>query len=185
MEYVIYFIVCVENNKVYVGRSQEHDKRFRAHRNMLRKNEHRNMHLQEDWNKYGEESFEFRVIHTVHTLDESVNIEQDYIDDKTLSKYNIGRALDGGNTYTNNPRSPETKKLKSKIFSGEGNPMYGKPKSDLMIRRVKEANSKPISIEDVEYTSLTEASKQLGLGVTTINYRLKATSDKFKEWKYI
>lgn len=185
MNYVVYFIVCLENNKVYVGRSQEYEKRFRAHKNMLRRNMHNNMKLQEDWNKYGEDSFEFRIIHTVNTIDDSIKIEQQYIDDKTLNKYNITDASGGGDTYTNNPRSPETKKLKSKIFSGKGNPMYGKPKSELTIRRIKEANSKKISINGVHYNSLSEASEKLDVGVTTISYRLNSNSERFKEWKYL
>lgn len=185
MRYVVYFIVNLENSKIYVGRSQEIEKRFRAHKNMLRKSEHNNMLLQEDWNIYGENSFEFRIIHTVDTLEDSVNIEQQYIDDKTLNKYNISCAKDGGDTYTNNPRSPETKKLKSKIFSGKGNPMYGKPKSELMISRVKEANSKPVCIEGVRYSSLTEAAEKLKLGTTTVSYRLSAKSERFKNWNYI
>lgn len=185
MEYVVYFIVCLKNNKVYVGRSQEYEKRWRAHKNMLRSNTHRNMWLQEDWNKYGEENFDFRIIHTVHTVDDSIKMEQCYIDDHTLNKYNISSAESGGDTYTNNPRSPETSKLKSKVFSGKGNPMYGRPKTKRMIENVKKANSKPVSIEGVEYKSSAEASKFLGIGETTVNYRINATSNKFKEWKYI
>ena len=53
MEYNIYKIICKVNSKEYYGRSQEVEKRFRAHKNMLRSNTHRNMYMQEDWNKYG------------------------------------------------------------------------------------------------------------------------------------
>ena len=45
MIYSVYKIICKTNKKEYYGRSQEVEKRFRAHKNMLRKNEHRNMYL--------------------------------------------------------------------------------------------------------------------------------------------
>ncbi len=63
--------------------------------------------------------------------------------------------------------------------------MYGKPKTDYMIQKTREANSKPIIIEGITYSSLTEASEKLGIGNTTISYRLNSNSDRFKEWKYI
>lgn len=62
--------------------------------------------------------------------------------------------------------------------------MYGRPKSEYTLQRIKEANSKQILIEGKLYNSVTDASKELGLGVTTICYRLKAQSDTFKDWNY-
>ncbi|MEX5942406.1 hypothetical protein [Mammaliicoccus sciuri] len=62
--------------------------------------------------------------------------------------------------------------------------MYGKPKSEHMLRRVKEANSKSIFIEGKTYNSLTEASHELGIGITTVSYRLNSVSERFREWKY-
>jgi hypothetical protein len=61
--------------------------------------------------------------------------------------------------------------------------MYGREKSELMINRVKEVNSKPVSIDGKVYSSLTEASNELGMGVSTVSYRLKAKS--FTDWIYI
>ncbi|MEX5935945.1 hypothetical protein [Mammaliicoccus sciuri] len=53
-----------------------------------------------------------------------------------------------------------------------------------MLRRVKEANSKSIFIEGKTYNSLTEASHELGIGITTVSYRLNSVSERFREWKY-
>lgn len=181
MEYNIYKIICKVNNKEYYGRSQEVEKRFRAHKNMLRSNTHRNMYMQEDWNKYGEEMFEFIIIETFKTLEESIKSEQNYIDKNIGVGYNIGGSKDGGDRMKYNPRKEETRKLKQKIFSGENNPMYGKEKTDKMINSVKEANSKPIEIDGKKYKSITEASDVIGVKKTTIIYRLD--SKNFKTYK--
>lgn len=182
MIYNIYSITCLNNGKVYFGRSQEIEKRWRSHKNMFRKSSHNNTKMQEDWNKYGEEAFLFEVIYTTSDLEESIEIEQSYIDSDIFTKYNISNAKMGGDTFTNNPRQEEIRKLKSINSSGERNPMYGKPKSARMIQRVKEANSKKVVIDGVLYPSVTEASKAHNMKVSTVCYRLKANS--FKDWKY-
>lgn len=182
MEYVIYSITCKTTSKKYFGRSQEIDKRWRAHKNMLRRGIHNNKLMQQEWSEYGEEDFIFEILHSYSDLQESIIKEQEYIDDELYEKYNISDAKDGGDTFTNNPRSEEIRKLKSQNSSGKNNPMYGKPKNKYTIDRIKEVNSKKIIINGKLYNSLTEASKELGLGITTIGYRLKANT--FTEWKY-
>lgn len=50
-----------------------------GHLNKLRKNEHANRHMQNAWNKYGEESFRFSIIEECNP-EECVAVEQRYID---------------------------------------------------------------------------------------------------------
>lgn len=183
VEYNVYSITCKSTGFAYIGRSQEIEKRWRSHRNMLRRGTHSNTIFQMDWTTYGEEDFDFSILHTYDNLDNAERKEQELID-STVHKYNISDAGDGGDTFTNNPRQEEIRKMKSYNSSGERNPMYGKPKSEFTIRRIKEANSKPILIDGVHYSSVREASRALGVGVTTICYRLKAESDQFTNWKY-
>lgn len=182
MKHVVYSITCMKTGKKYFGRSQEIEKRWRAHKNMLRRGNHNNSLLQAEWSLYGENSFEFKKLHIYETLTEAELKEQEYIDDLSYDKYNISDAMDGGDTFTNNPKKEHTRKLKSMNAKGKNNPMYGKPKSELTIRRIKEANSKKVVIDGVEYESLTNASKTLGLGITTVSYRLN--SNTFTNWKY-
>lgn len=185
MKYEVYSITCLVNEKVYFGRSQETEKRWRSHKNSLRRGIHNNLSLQRDWTEYGEENFTFVVLHSVDSCEEAEKLEQEYIDSLLFVKYNISNAKMGGDTFSNNPRSESTRKLKSINAAGERNPMYGKEKSELMINRVKEANSKKISINGIVYSSLTEASNKLNIGVTTVNYRLKSQSQNFTEWFYV
>ena len=143
------------------------------------------MFLQEDWNKYSEENFEFVILHEFDSLEDSINKEQYYINSNIGIGYNIGDALNGGDRMKNNPRKEETRKLKSKIFSGKGNPMYGKKKSKKMIDSVKKANSKKVSIEGKIFNSGSEAAEYYKLKKNTVQYRLKSKSEKFKNWFYI
>ena len=87
----IYFISNKVNGKRYIGSSKDIEQRFRAHRSELNRGVHRNVHLLNAWNKYGEESFEFSV---VEECDEENRfaIEQRYLsfaEDDKEKYYNI------------------------------------------------------------------------------------------------
>lgn len=59
----IYKITNTQNNKMYIGQTKQKVKKRRyKHKWALRKGNHANAHLQSAWNKYGEESFDFKVI---------------------------------------------------------------------------------------------------------------------------
>lgn len=60
----IYAIVNTRNGMRYVGQAADIEKRWYEHRYELRKDKHRNAHLQLAWNKYGEKAFEFCVVDT-------------------------------------------------------------------------------------------------------------------------
>lgn len=68
----IYKIENKVNGKIYVGQSIDIDTRWYNHRNELNGNRHCNEHLQNAWNKYGENSFEFIIIEecTLDNIDE-------------------------------------------------------------------------------------------------------------------
>ena len=58
----IYHIINKHNERVYIGCSTALQRRFMSHKWHLRKNKHVNKHLQEDYNKYGLDAFEFKVV---------------------------------------------------------------------------------------------------------------------------
>ena len=65
----IYKIENRINGKVYIGESLDIHKRWELHISELSSNTHHNYKLQEDWNKYGQDNFEFTVI---VTLDDNI-----------------------------------------------------------------------------------------------------------------
>ena len=61
----IYSITNTLNNKRYIGSATRLKERWRVHKYLLRKNKHFNNHLQNAWNKYGEENFKFESIELI------------------------------------------------------------------------------------------------------------------------
>lgn len=76
----IYLIRCLINDKVYVGQSKGRiSDRFYKHRQELRNNRHKNKYLQYDWDKFGEENFEFITVKDGLALEILDEEESDYI----------------------------------------------------------------------------------------------------------
>ena len=75
----IYMLLNTKNGKRYVGSSINIRKRLWEHRALLRHNKHGNPHLQNAWNKYGENFFEYSVL---EKCDEDIRFirEQFYVD---------------------------------------------------------------------------------------------------------
>lgn len=58
----IYCIRNIKNDKVYIGSSNNLQRRLRDHKSELNKGIHANDHLQKSWQHYGEDCFEFLVL---------------------------------------------------------------------------------------------------------------------------
>lgn len=58
----IYIIKNIVNGKYYVGRSVNLTKRLQSHKQLLHKNNHYNIYLQNSFNLYGESNFLFKVL---------------------------------------------------------------------------------------------------------------------------
>ena len=58
----VYQIINLINNKVYIGETTRGELRWEQHLRGLRGNYHPNSLLQEDFNKYGEEAFEWSIL---------------------------------------------------------------------------------------------------------------------------
>lgn len=61
----IYKISNKKNGKIYIGSSVDVDKRWLQHKINLIENNHYNSDLQQDYNKYGKEAFEFKTMKEV------------------------------------------------------------------------------------------------------------------------
>jgi group I intron endonuclease len=76
----VYAIVNTVDGKMYVGSSTNIKKRWGDHLWFLRNNKHRNPYLQNAFNKYGEASFEFRILEAIANEDELLAAEQYWLD---------------------------------------------------------------------------------------------------------
>src|SRR5690242_8081336 len=75
----VYQILCKPTGKIYIGSTVDLCARWNIHRIMLRRKTHHNTHLQQAWDKYGEESFEFSVLEFVK-VSALLQTEQSWID---------------------------------------------------------------------------------------------------------
>jgi group I intron endonuclease len=76
----VYVIRNKTNGHFYIGSTTNLRQRKDQHLWGLRANRHHNPHLQNAWNKYGEENFEFLVTEVVIAADDIVAVEQRWID---------------------------------------------------------------------------------------------------------
>lgn len=104
----IYKITNKQNDKFYIGSSINIEMRWYAHKSYLRRNVHANQHLQNAWNKYGEDNFIFSIF--IETDEEALlNKEQELIDESKCCDKNIGynKALIAGSPMKGRKHSPE------------------------------------------------------------------------------
>lgn len=84
----VYAILNILNNKKYVGSTKCFKERFAEHRSQLRRGNHKNIHLQNAYNKYGEEYFKFVILEECENIPNTLNfIEQKWINSD--GDYNI------------------------------------------------------------------------------------------------
>jgi group I intron endonuclease len=197
----IYYIKNTSNNNMYIGQSVNIKARFCSHKCALKKNKHYNEKLQEDFNKYGMESFEFGVLEECESesLDE---LEQYYIKKYNTVESGYNNASGGLKGF----KSSEETKLKVSLnhadVSGKNNPAYGKTIKERMgdnydtwLKNVSEANKrfignqnwklvknrpmKPCILYDVygikikEYKKATDCAKEFGFKYTPIGKWIK------------
>ena len=160
----IYKIINKVNGKYYVGMSSNIVKsRWKKHKRFLKDNIHWNKKLQNAWNKYGEENFEWKIIEIIEK--EKLNvIEQKYLDvakneqhtcynlsfhskevflDKNarakISEYNKKHRV-----YSSEFKNNISSAAKERLSDPKNNPMYGKTHLD-------KAKSQ-ISIKNTDHT---------------------------------
>lgn len=94
----IYIIKNKINNKVYVGSTfVKFSQRFILHKSRLNRNTHHSPHLQNAWNKYGEDAFEFKVIEILDNNEEITLREEYWINEfnAVLNGYNVTKLVEG------------------------------------------------------------------------------------------
>jgi len=117
----IYRIRNIVNGMLYIGSAINFTRRWWQHRQELRDNIHHSPRLQNAWNKYGAEAFEFEIVELVLNRNQLMEREQywlDYYDSSNKEKgYNIVQIVTS--PMLGRKHTEETKKLMSLAHLGK------------------------------------------------------------------
>lgn len=159
----IYQITNLVNFKQYIGSSKKLRSRKNSHFADLRKNSHHNQHLQNAWNKYGEDNFKFIILEEILSdLQLLRKAEQEWIN-FLQPAYNIASVITNVKNYTND-------RDMSHILRGKDNPNWkgGLPKCLVCQKQLgnyiakyckKCYNTKPIKKLPKNYSHLLVGAK--------------------------
>lgn len=117
----IYQIRNIVNGKCYIGSAVDLKKRWLGHLNDLCHRRHHSRHLQNAFDKYGEEIFVFEVLEEVEP--ENLLMHEQFYLDTQNSEYNIAPTAGSPLGIL---RSVETRGKMSMAKTGERHPNYGK-----------------------------------------------------------
>lgn len=128
---VIYRITNMLTDDFYVGSAQSFERRTWQHMYDLRRNCHKNPHMQASWNKYGEDAFVFEVLEEVPDGEAVLDVENKYLHECVGQPncFNVNRdAIYSrlGQTLSEDSRAQLSANRRGKA-SGEEHYRYGKP----------------------------------------------------------
>lgn len=125
----IYIIKCIPNNKVYIGQTNNFNRRVSEHLYDLNKGNHHNVYIQHDFNLYGVSNFQFEIISVVS--DDNANKAED----AAMALYG---GIDSDNIYNMQNNVTHNYIMNTHISSGlkgklvgHKNPMYGNHTNNL------------------------------------------------------
>lgn len=186
---VIYKIENLTNSKKVVGSTKNRPNfRKNSHWSLLRRNLHKNPHLQNAWNKYGEMNFKFEILE--ECKNEDLLTKEEYWKNLLNAEYNIApinRPL--GTINLGRKHKPETiekmKKIRkgkkmpdwfgkflSESRKGSGNPMFGKKLSEETKQKLslsKKGKKKP-PFSKIHIENLKKSHLGKNLGSTNYNF---------------
>lgn len=174
----VYEIKNKINGKRYIGSTSiNFNKRLVHHLNELRRNNHKNVYLQNSWNKYGEYNFEFNILEVVDKC-RTLEVEQSYLD--TLKpEYNINPLATGTPNLVEEVIEKRTKSFS--LFMKEAMNYFRKVKNkEITIDKV------PLKYVKVVESRLTFVPWNKGKDDSEIDYNYlkgvpKTKTDKLKE----
>jgi len=115
----IYNILCLSNQKIYIGSSKDIHHRYYHHLYELRKNKHTNIHLQRAFNKYGKDSFELIIIENCQP-ENLLILEQEYLNNTNKDKcFNINYRAERPPSWKHKHHTEETKEKISQSNMGK------------------------------------------------------------------
>ena len=174
MESGIYKIEIIVKGKLYIGSAKNIEKRKKEHFNALKNNAHKNKHLQNAWNKYGENNFRFSILECVEPTS-LITREQYYMDlyksyDRKLG-YNI--APKAGNTLGVIPSEETREKIRKKLI-GKKSTRVNYVVSDETKKNMSDSAKRKPPVSD-------ETKKNLSVALTGNKNGCRIVTDKERE----
>lgn len=149
----VYIIKNMVNGKFYIGSAVCFYNRWMGHKSSLNRHIHKNPHLQNAWNKYGEDNFIFEILEIVEDTKSLLEREQFWLDKTEAVKkgYNIRPRAESGfgvklsdeakekirQRRLGTKHSKEARKKMSLQRKGSKNIMYGKNHTDESKEKMK------------------------------------------------
>lgn len=129
--FCVYAIKNLINHKAYIG-STAHQFKYRRnqHRRELVANRHPNKYLQNAWNKYGKNSFEFVILESVNNIDQLIEREQYWLDIYRANGGVYNFSVCARNPFMGCRHTEETLQKMSASLKGNKHPFYGKSFSE-------------------------------------------------------
>jgi group I intron endonuclease len=174
----IYKIINTINKDFYIGKtSKTLKKRFSQH--LYYAKTKGKTHLCNAIVKYGKENFIIKCIEELKCFDDvMLNQREIYWIEKLSPKYNMTK---GGDGLLNYKHTIETKQKKSLSMRGKNTG----PRSEEIKQKISKSKlkyTKPFYIDNIRYSSLSEASKKFNVTKQGIQKRLKSV--KFNNYVY-
>ena len=200
MKNIVYKISNSINNKLYFGVTQQ-DLKIRWQQHKCNSNK-KNYYLYNAMKKYGFNNFKIEIVFEANTKEEMIEKEMELI-----NLYKTNNRLYGYNNSTggessrkgckltqdtkdkisesqkNRERKPHSKETKEKMsLSAKGRNMDLAQKKSALLRKGKPAHNckKIILNNEIIFNSMTEASKELKICVSTISNNIIGLSKKTK-----
>jgi len=196
----VYQIKNAINGKLYIGSSNQVERRFYLHKWDLKRGKHHSITLQRSWDKYGEDAFLFSVL--VYCAPEvRQSYEQFYLDSlETIDPakgYNIccdAIAAGKGRVWTEAQKQAKSIERKGKKVSaqtyqnllnsrkhGTDHPMFGKHHTEESLKKMSDALIGKVAWNKGKHTgnNLAKITPEQVIEIRNSIYNRKALSEKY------
>ena len=172
----IYLIRNKITKKNYIGSSNNIKRRWRHHRSLLKNNKHHSKSLQNSYNKYGKDAFEFVILKEVEQKDLLIEEQKFFFVYDCLAPkgYNISEVA--GSPFAKKKHTEEARRNQSEKNAGPNNPWYGKTLTEQHNRNISKAKKRFSDEEEKQFylrycngETKNSIARSIGVHPTTIH----------------
>lgn len=191
----IYKIINKIDGKYYVGSSQNIKHRWERHRSNLKKNKHWNRHLQNAYNKYGIDNFEYVIVEYITDINKLLTIEQTYLDEcknnpdnNYMIVYDATAPMRGRKAYWNiKGRIPWNKGIKTNVIPWNKGIKMSVDAKEHLRQKANQQFTDEYRKKHSEYCKSKEHSNKISQGKkdkTIFTFKNEKTGEIFTGCKY-